>query len=189
MRTLLLLLIAATLAPACGNASDRETGPDTDAQAYSTMRASTEFQQAYENMKSCMLDAGYPEIDSRKGIVLTDGSIIRADSGQRLYLTGAYLEYSLASERCEQTSGIARITSQFHLASPTLDPAVEKRLNENTTREMACMKQKGWAIPEPVTSRGILIFDVSLDSDEERSAYNVDYYACMAQLGTGQPLK
>lgn len=188
MRTLMLGIALLSLMAACGSNDRSAPGePDEwDDDAYATMLANPSYEQVQARYTSCMHEAGYPEVDIRKGIILKDGSVIREGAGP-LYLRGAYLEYALTVEGCEQSTGLSAVRADFGFANPTLAPGTQKRLNDNVVREMACMEGKGWDIPEPVTSRGLLIFDIQFDSEEQKTAYNVDFYRCLAELGTWNP--
>lgn len=183
MRALLLCAALVTLAGCRGSSTPDDADHEGyDPAANATMRASPQWAEALARYETCMHEEGYPELSIRKGVVLKDGSVV--GEGGSHELKGAYLEYVVSMENCENSSGIAAVSRDFGFANPTLAPETQKRLNDKAVREMACMETKGWDIPEPVTSRGLLIFDVQIDSEEERTAYNVDFYRCLAELGT-----
>ena len=185
-----VMAIAVVAASACGSGgstgNDHAEEGDRVAKNWPAMTASDDFKEAMTRYEECMLSEGYPETDQRIGVVLKDGSIVKPEAGSRYTLSGAYLEYQISSEGCSDSSGLDAVRVQYDTADPTPNPAIQKFQNDQHVREMGCMEQKGWDIPEPQTSRGLLIFDVQFDSEEQRSAYNVEYYRCQRELGTGQ---
>ena len=185
---LLVVMVGTLLACACGSNTAQPGHDDEESQLranWPTMTASRDFSEALVRYKACMFEAGYPETDQRVGVLLKDGTVLKPEPGSSFALSGAYLQYNLASEECDASSGMNAVRGSHGTADPTPNPVVLKQLNDQRIREMACMEQKGWDIPEPVTSRGSLIFDVRFESEEQKTAYTVQYYRCMAELGTG----
>lgn len=183
----LVLGLAAVVMVACGSSAtpdgtSHDDSDDQQAENWSRMEASSEFQSASGRYQVCMAGRGYPSVDSREGIVLKDGTVHKPDVGQSYAVTGAYLEFRLDSEYCSAESGMNDVRAQYETADPTPNPSIIRTYNEYGIQQAQCLEEKGWEMSEPVNLRGKLIWDVQFASDEERQAYVSDKTACNIEL-------
>lgn len=180
-----LSFCTALLLVGCGSTDEKaENGPSDEEfrENWTVMQDSTEWKAAYARHQQCMRDAGYPSIDSCEGVVLKDGTLHKPELGQSFAYTGAYLEYRVDTERCSAQSGLDAVRQQFGTSDPTPNPNLIRSRNHYGTLQAACLAQKGWEIPEPVTVKGALVWDVQLDSAEEKDAYSHDQLSCNVEL-------
>ena len=146
------------------------------------MSESDQYKAANERYEACLHAAGYVETDPAVGVILKDGTIHKPEIGDSFEYSGAYLEYRIDTERCQNESGLYAVRESFGAADPTPNPNLVRSSNQNNTRQMACLATKGWEIPEPVMLRGFLLWDIQFETEDERLAFYGDQVACNMEL-------
>jgi hypothetical protein len=184
LKTLAVMAVVALIVSGC---HDGDTSPDVPqadlvAKNWPAMEQSDEFKAAIARFEQCMKGLGYPSVDTREGVLLKDGTVFKPEPGQSYPYTGAYLEYRVDTERCSSSSGVDAVRQQFGASDPTPNTNFIKARNRYGTQQAACLARKGWNMPEPVTVKGAMIWDVQLSSQEEQDAYARDQIACNMEL-------
>jgi hypothetical protein len=155
---------------------------ERDASAkFAELRASEQYRAAIDEMEECLAVRGYAGNPYAEGITLPDGTVLQLGPGQPVPpLTGAYLDFRLAQQECQEEAGFEAILQQHGLTSEIqgVSPGQLAAMNEQQVGRMRCMEAKGWEIPEPVTLQGTLVFDVRHDNPEEESAWQADFAEC-----------
>ncbi len=178
-------VVVMTLFVACGSNSGATKESDhSDRYSQAVLdraRESEDFRHAEELVSLCMDKAGYFGDPYAEGVILADGTLLRLGEGGRV-VTGAYLEYLLVVQSCEASSGYNQVAEEHGLLVGLDDPERVRTTNERTVKQMACLETRGWAIPTPVTLRGVLVYDKQFESDEERAAWVADWTQCNMEL-------
>jgi hypothetical protein len=187
--TAVLLCAFALACGASGEPAAGEAPPDDDrdeqSRNFAELRASEEYQRSIEQIRECMSAQGYVGNPYQEGVSFPDGTVLKIGGEQTGFkLTGAYLDYRLAQEKCQQAAGYEAILQRHGMTSGPqgIMPERLQQLNEDRVAVMQCMGEKGWKIPEPVTLQGMFVFEVVHESDEREAAWNVDHAACNAEL-------
>jgi hypothetical protein len=192
----LLWLAGVGLILACGGGSETPP-PDShdhvDDQAEQSrkvadLRADEEYQVALQRIQSCLEERGYVGNPHTEGTTMPDGTVLKLgpeNPGQ--LLRGAYLDYELARQDCQVVAGLEEILQRHGLTSQRegVSPEQLAAINQQQVARMRCMENEGWAIPEPVTLRGLLMFDPRLDDAEEQAAWDSDYATCFLEARSG----
>ncbi|MEX0784263.1 MAG: hypothetical protein WD557_16605 [Dehalococcoidia bacterium] len=192
----LLCLVTAGLLLACSGGAETPS-PDSDdhgdeqaeqSRKAAEMRATEEYQVAVQQITSCLAERGYVGNPHAEGMSMPDGTVLKLgpDNPGQL-LRGAYLDYSLAQQDCQERAGFEAILQQHGLTSQRegVSPGQVAAINQQQLAIMRCMKDEGWEIPEPVTLRGLLVFDPKLDSAEDQAAWDSDYATCFTESRDG----
>jgi hypothetical protein len=187
IRVLVLAFIGAIFAACAGAASEdggadsRVDDPAEQSRRFAELRATEEYQVATQRMEACRAERGYVGNPYAEGVSMPDGSVLKLEPGQPgPPLTGAYLDFRLAQQECQQEAGFEEILQKFGLTSQVqgITPGQLALMNQEELARMRCMEAKGWEIPEPVTLQGSLVFDVHHDNPEDEAAWQTDYSEC-----------
>lgn len=180
------------LALACGASGEPASGEappfdDRDEQSrnFAELHASEEYQRSIEQIRACMSAQGYVGNPYQEGVSFPDGTVLKIGGEHTGFrLTGAYLAYRLAQEKCQQAAGYEAVLQGHGMTSGPqgITPDRLQQINEDRVAVMQCMSGKGWEIPEPVTLQGMLVFDIVHESEEREAAWNVDHAACNTEL-------
>jgi hypothetical protein len=192
----LFCLLTVALLMACGGgsqnpSSDSEHHVDEQAEQsrkFAELRATEDYQVAVEQIHSCLAEQGYVGNPAAEGATMPDGTVLKIgpdNPGQ--VLRGAYLDYELTSQACQEMVGFEEILQRHGLTSQRegVSPGQLEAINQQQIALMRCMEGEGWEIPEPVTLRGLLIFDPRLDSAEHQAAWDSDYATCFTERQNG----
>jgi hypothetical protein len=152
------------------------------------LRDDEDYQVAVEQIHSCLAEQGYIGNPAAEGATMPDGTVLKIgpdNPGQ--VLRGAYLDYELASQACQEMVGFEEILQRHGLTSQRqgVSPGQIEAVNQQQIAIMRCMEVQGWEIPEPVTLRGLLMFDPRLENAEDQAAWDSDYATCFTDSRSG----
>ncbi|MGH2607795.1 MAG: hypothetical protein ACRDHF_01790 [Tepidiformaceae bacterium] len=183
---ILLSLGCAFMLGGCGSSEPGASQQPLDEQGeqssnFQQARESEDYKRAIEQIDACMASQGYVGDPNAEGIVLADGSVFK--NGKSYAVSGAYLDFRIAHEKCQQEAGFEAILQRYGLTSQPqgISPERLRQINEDQVAVMQCMGRNGWEIPEPKTLQGTLIFDIVLEG-ERQAAWNVDHGTCNTEL-------
>ncbi len=161
--------------------------PDRLREIRDELLATPEYQAAAAAQRACLVARGY-QFQSDTVVVMLDGTVDDLMVARGRAVEGAWLDWRINNEQCEDQSGVTALLIGAGL--PVGPQAVARGFPDNAldAAAMDCVASAGLPVPTPKELRGGLkIYDKYSVPTEIRERWTLTRTACVIQLRSAIP--